>query len=62
MLRGWISADVEDREELEKFGIRLGQYDYENCEFTECLVNEEAFTLLEPLWGEYVWGLELEKN
>ncbi|WP_440110164.1 hypothetical protein [Paenibacillus sp. QZ-Y1] len=57
MLRGWICADIEDRDELEKFGIKLGQYNYEDSEFTECMVSEEAFSLLEPQWGKYIWGL-----
>ncbi|WP_186331662.1 hypothetical protein [Paenibacillus xylanexedens] len=57
MLKGWICADVEDRDELEEFGIKLGQYNYEDSEFIDCEVSDEAFSKLESLWGKYIWGL-----
>ena len=57
MLKGWIGATESDRVELESFGIILGEYDHQNQEYKDCLISEEAFNKLAPLWGVYYWGL-----
>jgi hypothetical protein len=61
-LRGWImptayqSDERQCREDLERIGVKVGQW--ANQEFINCVVSDEAFAALDPLWGnKYIWGL-----
>ena len=54
---GWIIADYEDKEFLEKLGIRLGKYNEETTSFENCKVSLEALEKLDPYWGRFYWGL-----
>lgn len=58
MLKGFIAAKEEDREELEDLGVLLGEFRNLEQDFRDCIVSEEAFSLLEPLWGRYYWSLD----
>ena len=62
VLRGWIVALQSDRPELESLGIILGSFDSQVEEYQDCVVSEEAFKKLDPLWGKYIWGLQVEKR
>lgn len=58
MLKGYIAANEDDREELESLGVILGKFREDEQDFSDCIVDEKAFTLLEPLWGRYYWSLD----
>lgn len=46
---------LEARTELESIGVVLGAHD--GCgSFDDCIVSDEAFEKLDPLWGKYIWG------
>lgn len=62
MYFGWIMAPFEAKEGLEKIGIVVGPYDEFNQQFDHCEVTPEALKLLDPCWGEFVWGLQLATN
>lgn len=53
---GFIVADETARHELESMGIVLGEY--KDGTFTDCVVPETAYDLLDPEWGQYYWKLE----
>ncbi len=41
-LVGWIGASEEDRETLERFGVKLGPYDPVARTFNDCEADEDA--------------------
>lgn len=59
MYIGWIFIPEESNiKKLEDAGVVLGEYNAETRYYEDCFVSEETLTKIEPLWGEYVWGLE----
>ncbi|PZT57415.1 hypothetical protein [Paenibacillus silvae] len=58
MLKGYIAAKESDRQELEQLGVILGEYRSLEQDFSDCIVDEKAFNLLDPLWGKYYWSLD----
>jgi len=60
--KGWIIANREDKEFLEKLGIKLGQYNEKTSSFENCEVPMKAFDVLDNYWGRFYWGLFPEKN
>ena len=63
VLRGWIAPATTDRlieceQELRSLGVDVGVWDAIEKEWQHCVVTPEAMKKLDPLWGEYVWGLE----
>jgi len=59
-LKGWIIASYEDKEFLEELGIKLGRYNREGKSFEDCVVPLQALEKLDPYWGRFYWGLELQ--
>lgn len=57
MLKGWILATQADQKKLEEFGVVVGPYNPDEGCFEECQVSDEALDKLDPLWGQYYWGL-----
>jgi hypothetical protein len=63
VLRGWIqpcgnSSDVSNyRRVLEAAGVQVGPWDMMTRQFDECFVSMSALERLDPLWGQYIWGL-----
>lgn len=60
MLTGWIQPPPGEpmaAERLTDLGVVLGPLDQETGTYLSCQVTTEAFLGLEPLWGEYIWGL-----
>lgn len=63
VLRGWIQpcGDTSDvgnyRRVLESIGVQVGPWDMMAREFQECAVPLSAMEGLDPLWGQYIWGL-----
>jgi hypothetical protein len=61
--RGWIqpcgnSSEVANyRRVLEGLGIQVGPWDMVRRQFDECAVSIPALEKLDPLWGQYIWGL-----
>jgi hypothetical protein len=64
ILHGWIqpcskTSDVSNyRRVLEDVGVRVGPWDMFKQEFQDCAVTMSDFEQLEPLWGQYIWGLQ----
>jgi len=56
--RGWIIADYEDKEFLERLGVKLGRYDEEFTSFEDCELSPETLEKLDPYWGRFCWGLK----
>jgi len=63
VLHGWIKPlewymDVSaHRRALEAIGVQVGVWDMMQSEFQECVVPSSAIEKLDPLWGQYIWGL-----
>lgn len=62
-LTGWIQPCMpernvnECRRELKAIGVDVGEWNAEAGEFQRCVVSNSAMDTLDPLWGEYIWGL-----
>ena len=56
--KGWIIADYEDKEFLEKLGVKLGRYDEKFTSFEDCELSPETLEKLDLYWGRFYWGLE----
>jgi hypothetical protein len=63
VLRGWIqpcenTSNVANyRRVLEEAGVRVGPWNESGWMFQDCVVPASAFERLNPLWGQYIWGL-----
>lgn len=62
-LRGWIQPcngkrESDCRRELESIGVDVGLWDESAWHFRDCTVSGEAISRLDPLWGQYIWGLQ----
>lgn len=58
-LVGWIVGTENSRQDLEDMGITVGEFSPTTKSFEACIVPEEAFSRLEPLWmSRYMWGLD----
>ena len=55
--KGWIIADREEKEFLEKLGVKLGEYDERSGSFENCELSPETLEKLDPYWGHFFWGL-----
>jgi len=55
--KGWIIADREEKEFLEKLGVKLGEYDERSGSFENCELSPETPEKLDPYWGHFFWGL-----
>lgn len=62
MYRGWILADLADREVLENLGIVVGEYDKVEGTFENCSVSDEVMEKLDSYWGVFYWGLSFEED
>ena len=51
--KGWIIADREEKEFLEKLGVRLGEYDERSGSFENCEVPPEALEKLDSYWDSF---------
>jgi len=58
--RGWIIADYEDKEFLERLGVKLGKYDERYGSFENCELSPETLEKLDPYWGRFCLGLKWE--
>jgi hypothetical protein len=58
LFKGWIGARLSERKLLQSFGIKVGQYDYDENIFIDCIVPEEAFSKLDENFGLLTWGLD----
>jgi len=63
VLRGWIqpcknTSNVDNyRRVLEDVGVKVGPWNESKQEFENCVVTMSALESLDPLWGQYIWGL-----
>ena len=60
--KGWIIADYEDKDFLEKLGVKLGRYNEKTASFEDCELSLETLEKLGPYWGDFYWGLERGGN
>ena len=56
--KGWVIADYEDKDFLEKLGVKLGRYNKKTSSFEDCELSPEILGELDPYWGQFYWGLE----
>lgn len=64
-MTGRVTADNEsDRAKLEELGVIIGpevtvheKGVHRYVTFEDCTVSDAALDKLNPLWGEYIWGL-----
>lgn len=59
---GSICAGKEDRELLESFGIKVGEYDEVNNEFVNCIVSDSVLEKLDSHWGNFYWSLDFDMD
>ncbi len=57
-LKGWISANRDDKPVLEQLGIVVGGYDDQDGCFMDCIVSGEVLERLDHFWGRFYWGLD----
>jgi hypothetical protein len=63
-MKGWITYHLEDRGLLLYLGVELIELTESTDSRTpnmiqqNCEMSEETFKKLEPLWGQFIWGLE----
>jgi len=64
---GWIIGKKEDREFLEKLGVRI-EKEYndrpviEGCVGWVCMINYEILKKLDEYWGRFIWSFSKEIN
>jgi hypothetical protein len=58
LYKGWIGCKLSERKLLQSFGIKLGEYDYDENIFMDCIVPEAAFAKLDEHFNILSWGLD----
>lgn len=54
---GTITGDEKDRDLLLSLGVKIGDFDYKNSEYT-VKVSADALKALDGYWGTFMWGLQ----
>ena len=61
-MKGWITYYLHDEEFLKNtIGVALGERlapTMDGMATRDCEMTMEVFNKLEPLWGQFIWGLE----